>query len=71
MPRLATLIDERFLTHRLKSTSAAGLAAVAVAMGLFIFRIYHDHRFSWDLLAVGIVAVVVKYAVFFWHRRND
>jgi len=37
----------------------------------FLYRIWHDHVTSWDLFAVGLVAVVVKYAVFFWHRRND
>jgi hypothetical protein len=71
MPRLPAFVDERFLAHRLRSTSAGGLAGVAVALLLYLYRLLHDHVMSWDLLAVGVVAVVVKYAVFFWYRRND
>jgi hypothetical protein len=71
MPKLPGFVDERFLMHRLRSTSAGGLAGVVVALLLFLYRIWHDHVTSWDLFAVGLVAVVVKYAVFFWHRRND
>lgn len=71
MPHLPSFVDERFLAHRLRSTSAGGLAGVTVAMLLFLYRLLHDHVAHWDLFAVGLVAVVVKYAVFFWHRRND
>jgi hypothetical protein len=71
MPHLPSFVDERFLAHRLRSTSAGGLAGVVVAMLLYHFRLVHDHAPSWDLFAVGVVAVVVKYAVFFWYRRND
>jgi len=71
MPKLPGFVDERFLAHRLRSTSAGGLAGVVVAMLLFLYRLIHDHVAIWDLFAVGVVAVVVKYAVFFWHRRND
>ena len=71
MPRLPGFVDERFLQHRLKSTSAGGLAGVGLALGIYLYRLLHDHVYSWDLLAVGIAALVVKYAVFFWLRRND
>jgi hypothetical protein len=71
MPRLPGFVDERFLQHRLKSTSAGGLAGVGLALGIYLYRLLHDHVYSWDLLAVGLTAVVVKYAVFFWLRRND
>jgi len=70
MQRLG-FIDERFLRHRLKSTSAGGIAGVVVAMALFIFQIYHDHVTRWDLFAVGVVAVVVKFSVLIWHRIYD
>jgi hypothetical protein len=71
MPRLPGFVDERFLDHRRRSLGAGGLAGVTVAMGLFLYRLLHDHVTSWDLLAVGVAAVVVKYAFFFWYRRND
>ncbi|MEO8431129.1 MAG: hypothetical protein ABI592_06430 [Acidobacteriota bacterium] len=71
MPRLPAFVDERFLDHRRRSLSAGGLAGVMVAMGLFLYHLIHDHVMSRDLLAVGIVAVIVKYAVLVWHRKND
>src|SRR5262249_28603642 len=71
MPRLPAFVDERFLNHRLRSTSAGGLAGVVLALGLYLFHIFHDHRLDWELFAVGVIAVIVKYAVFFWLRTHD
>jgi hypothetical protein len=71
MPRLPGFVDERFLQHRLRSTSAGGLAGVTLALGLFLYHLIHDHVASWELFAIGLAAVVVKYAVFFWLRKND
>jgi hypothetical protein len=64
-------VDERFLNHRLRSTSIGGLAATAVAVGLFEYRYFHDHIVSWDLIAVAATAVVVKFAVLAWYRFKD
>ena len=71
VPILGSVVDERFLMHRLRSTSAAGLAAAAVAGGLFLYRLYVQHVRSWDLLAVLVAMVVVKLAVLIWYRVND
>ena len=71
IPVIGTLIDERFLSHRLRSTSIAGVAGGVVAMGLFAYRYYHDHFWSWDLLIVGVTIVVVKLAVLAWYRLYD
>ena len=68
---LPTFVDERFLRHRLQSTSNAGMLTAAVALCLFAYRTYHDHVINIDLLAVGATFVVVKYALFFWYRRTD
>ena len=71
IPVLGRAIDERFLNHRLRSTSAGGMAGGSVALGLFAFRYYHDRVWSSDLLAVGLTIVAVKLAVLLWYRLND
>jgi hypothetical protein len=64
-------IDERFLTHRLRSTSIAGVAAGTLAMLLFAYRYYVEHVWSWDLLAVGLTMAVVKISLMLWYRWTD
>jgi hypothetical protein len=63
-------VDERFLDHRRRAASAAGMACAALAIGLAFFRWYHDRVVSRDLLAVAATFIVVKYALFFWYRRT-
>ena len=71
IPILNISVDERFLTHRLKSTSTAGIVGGVTAILLFMYRLYFDHVWNWDLLAVGLTFVVVKYIVLAWYRFND
>jgi protein-S-isoprenylcysteine O-methyltransferase Ste14 len=71
VPILGKAIDERFLMHRLKSTSIGGMAAGVLAMGLFAYRYYFDHVWSWDLLAVGFTMAAVKWALMLWFHRTD
>jgi Kef-type K+ transport system membrane component KefB len=71
VPVIGIEIDERFLTHRLKSTSIAGMAGVVVAMGLFLYRFYADHFWSWDLFAVGVTMALVKVTMMVWFRLHD
>ena len=71
LPLLGFAVDERFLTHRLRSTSTAGIVGVFVAMGLFAWHLYADHFWSWDLLAVGITMVTVKMGLMVWYRLTD
>jgi hypothetical protein len=71
LPILGRVIDERFLNHRLRSTSAAGVIGGAVAIGLFAYRYYVDHLWSWDLLTVSLTIVVVKVVVLIWYRVTD
>jgi hypothetical protein len=71
IPIVGTVIDERFLNHRLKSTSLAGIIGTCVAIGLFEYRYFFNRIFSWDLLAVACTFVVVKLAVLAWYRFTD
>ena len=63
-------IDERFLTHRLRSTSNGGLAAILVAGGLFFYNLSH-HEIRWDLFAVIATAAIVKISFMIYYRLTD
>jgi hypothetical protein len=71
IPIVGTVIDERFLNHRLRSTSLAGIIGACVAVGLFEYRYFFNHVWSWDLLAVAGTFVAVKVGVLTWYRFTD
>lgn len=68
---LGRSIDERFLSHRLRSTSLGGIAGGLVAVALFEYRYFAEHLWSWDLLAVAVTMVGVKMAVMAWYWITD
>lgn len=68
--RLPAFVDERFLKHRLRATSNAGIASAVFAVMIFVYRFYHDHVVRMDVLAVGVLFVVVKYSLLLWYRRT-
>ena len=65
------MIDERFLTHRLKSTSTAGIATALLAILLFAWRFYVNHVWSWDLLSIGLTFVGIKMGLMAWFHFKD
>jgi len=71
VPYLGKFVDERFLEHRRRSTSLAGIAACLVALTLFEYRFFVNHFWSWDLLAVALTMVAVKMAMMLWYRFHD
>jgi len=71
VPVVGWEIDERFLTHRLRSTSIGGMAGAVLAMGLFGYRYYFNHILNWDLFAIVAAMAVVKLSVLTWYRLND
>lgn len=68
---LGKVVDERFLHHRLKSTSLAGIVGGVLAILLFGYRFYFNHLWSWDLFVVGMTFVVVKLVAMIWYHRTD
>ena len=64
-------IDERFLEHRKRSTSVAGMIGAALAILLFTYRHYFQHQWNWDLLAVGVTFVGIKLALMTWYYLTD
>jgi hypothetical protein len=71
IPFTDRVIDERFLNHRQRSTSLAGIICGLVAIGLWTYRYYINHVWSWDLFAVAVTFVVVKLTVLTWFRLAD
>jgi membrane protein YdbS with pleckstrin-like domain len=71
IPGLGKRIDERFVTHRLQATRIAGVSGVVVAVGLFEYRYFFQHIWSWDLLAVAVTVVVVKMGLMVWYHFTD
>ena len=66
-----SLIDERFLTHRLRSTSTAGIVGGVLASLLWFYRFVFDHRLDWDLFAVALTIALVKVGLMIWYRLTD
>lgn len=71
LPLIGFAVDERFLNHRLKSTSLAGIVGGVFAICLFAYRFYISHFWSWDLFAVIAVILVIKIAAMIWFRLKD
>jgi hypothetical protein len=70
IPILRAFVDERFLEHRRRASSVAGFATLLAAAGLFEYRFFINHIWSWDLLAVMLTFAVVKTFLFVWYRFN-
>ena len=68
---LNRLADERFLTHRQRSTSIAGMFTAALALCLFLYRHYTSGVWNMDLLAVGAGFVLLKLALMAWYSLTD
>ncbi|HEV2105694.1 MAG TPA: hypothetical protein VGU27_08165 [Candidatus Eisenbacteria bacterium] len=66
-----TQFDERFLMHRLRSTSAAAVVGGAVALGLFLYHLWFDHAWRWELFAVALAMAVAKQGLMLWYRFTN
>jgi len=71
IPILGKPVDERFMEHRRRSTSLAGILACLVAAGIFEYRLCFQNFISWDLIAVVSTMAGVKVAMMLWYCFND
>ena len=71
IPIIGKLLDERFLEHRRRSTSIAGIVTAELAILLFAYRYYINHVWSWDLFTVAVTFVGVKLAVMMWYSLKN
>jgi hypothetical protein len=71
IPFLGPLVDERFLDHRRRASSFAGIVAALVAIALLKYRFFRYGIWDWGLFAVIMVFLVLKMGLFFWYRAHD
>jgi len=71
IPVLGTIIDERFLNRRLKSSSLGGIIGCIVAVILFEYRYLVNHIWSWDILSIALTIVGFKMAMMAWYLITD
>jgi len=68
MPIFGNTVDERFLEHRLRSTSLSSLAGGVLAGSLLLYRYYSRHVWSWELFAIIATMAAVKVGAMTWYR---
>jgi hypothetical protein len=68
---LSRLFDERFLNHRLRSTSTAGIISAVASVVLFEYRYLVNHVANWDLAAIGLTFAAVKMSLMVWYAARD
>jgi hypothetical protein len=66
-----SFFDERFLTHRLRSSATMGIVGGVLATLLWFYHYAFHHRWSWDLLAVAVTMAAVKQGLMLWYRFTD
>jgi hypothetical protein len=71
IPILRNIVDERFLEHRRRSSSLAGIFCACLAVCLFEYRYFVDHVWNWDLMALALIFVAIKMSLFGWYRFRD
>ena len=71
LPTLDRMVDERFLKHRLRSTSLAGIGGALLAIGLFEYRLFVNHVWNWDVFAVPVTMLLIKLGAMAWFRWHD
>jgi hypothetical protein len=70
IPILGKFVDERFLDHRRRASSVAGITTAILAVLLFEYRFFVNHIWSWDLIALVLTFLVLKMSLFTWFRFN-
>jgi len=70
IPFLGKYVDERFLDHRRRSSSVAGIATALLALILFEYRLFHDNVWDWSFFGLAVAFVVIKFSLFTWYRFN-
>ena len=71
VPFLGQFVDERFLEHRRKASSVAGIITALLALVVFEYRLLRYGVFDWELAAVAVVFVAIKMGLFLWYRLHD
>jgi hypothetical protein len=71
IPLIGRMVDERFLNHRLRSTSLAGVIGACTAIFLFTYRFCVNQVWSWDLFTIAVTFVGIKLGAMAWYLLTD
>ena len=71
IPILGIEVDERFLRHRQRSTSLAGIAGGVLSAVLLEYHFLVDKVWRWDLFAVAMTFVGVKIGLMVWYFLTE
>ncbi len=64
-------MDERFIMHRYKSTSHAGVVGAVLMGAWFMYERLAQHQNRWDLLIILGAMAVTKQSLLLWYRHKD
>lgn len=63
--------DERFVTHRLKSTRFSVLVGTLVMFGIFNYHLIAHRVIRWDLFGVMLAMALAKVGAMIYLRRTN
>ena len=63
--------DERFITHRLKSTRFSVLIGMLLMFGLFTYHAIRNSVIRWDLFAIMFFMALAKVGAMIYLRRTN
>ena len=65
------ILDERYVLHRYKATSHAGIVMAVAVAGFFLYYRLHDNVFRWELAIPLFAGAVTKIVAMVYYRRTD
>ncbi len=63
--------DERFMTHRLRSTRFSVLIGMLLMFGLFTYSVVKHGVIRWDLFAIIFFMALAKVGAMIYLRRTN
>ncbi|MCB1183008.1 hypothetical protein KDM41_06205 [bacterium] len=65
------MFDERFILHRYKSTSFAGIACALMVAAVWAWDFYRNGEFRLELFVIIILTALIKVGFMTWYRLRD
>jgi hypothetical protein len=65
------ILDERYVLHRYKATSHAGVVMAVLTGGWFLYNQLSTHVYRWDLVAILGAGAVTKLIAMIYYRTHE
>jgi len=66
-----SFFDERFLMHRLRATSIAGITGGILAVVFWFYHFVFEHHWNWELFSIALSMGVIKQGLMAWYRWRN